>query len=84
MKTFLRSSPIFLLLAAALGAVADAPRVARPLLRSVEKSLDERIARMERDQVFGGNWIAIGRTDQVAAPGQFLTFDLVGSTEVET
>jgi hypothetical protein len=49
MKTFLRSSPIFLLLAAALGAVADAPRVARPLLRSVEKGLDERISRIWPD-----------------------------------
>ena len=28
--------------------------------------LDERIARLERDQVFGSNWIAVGRTDQVA------------------
>ena len=28
--------------------------------------LDERIARLERDQVFGGNWIAVGRADQVA------------------
>jgi hypothetical protein len=49
MKTFLRSSPIFLLLAVALGAVADAPRVARPVLRSVEKSLDDRIAHLWPD-----------------------------------
>jgi choline monooxygenase len=28
--------------------------------------------------VFAGNWIAVGRTDQVAAPGQFFTFDLAG------
>lgn len=49
MKTFLRSSPILLLLVAALGAVADAPRVSRPLLRSAEKSLDERIARIWPD-----------------------------------
>ena len=49
MKTILRSSPIFLLLAAALGAVAEAPRVARPLVRSVEKSLDERISRIWPD-----------------------------------
>jgi hypothetical protein len=49
MKTFLRSSPIFLFLAAALGAVADAPRVTRPLLRTVEKSFNERIARIWPD-----------------------------------
>jgi choline monooxygenase len=40
--------------------------------------VDERIARIERDQVFSNNWIAIGRTDQAASPGQFFTFDLDG------
>ena len=40
--------------------------------------IDQRIARIEHDQVFAGNWIAIGRTDQVASPGQFFTFDLDG------
>jgi choline monooxygenase len=40
--------------------------------------VDERIARIEHEQVFGNNWIAVGRTDQVAAPGQFFTFDLDG------
>jgi choline monooxygenase len=40
--------------------------------------IDERIARLERDQVFGSNWIAVGRTDQAATPGQFFTFDLAG------
>ena len=49
MKTFLQSSPMFLLLAAALGAVADAPRVARPALRSVEKGLNDRIAHLWHD-----------------------------------
>jgi choline monooxygenase len=39
---------------------------------------DERIARLERDQVFGSNWIAVGRADQAAAAGQFFTFDLAG------
>jgi len=38
--------------------------------------LDERIAQLEREQVFGGNWIAVGRTDQVSAPGQFFTVEL--------
>jgi choline monooxygenase len=40
--------------------------------------VDERIARLEQDQVFGNNWIAVGRADQAAAPGQFFTFDLAG------
>ena len=33
---------------------------------------------LENQQVFGGNWIAVGRTDQVPAAGQFFTFDLAG------
>lgn len=40
--------------------------------------LDERIEQLEREQVFGGNWIAVGRTDQVAAQGQFFTVELAG------
>jgi choline monooxygenase len=39
---------------------------------------DDRIARLEHEHVFGNNWIAVGRTDQAAAPGQFFTFDLDG------
>lgn len=38
--------------------------------------LDERIAELERERVFGGNWIAVGRTDQVSARGQFFTVEL--------
>lgn len=38
--------------------------------------LDERIERLERDHVFGRNWIAVGRVDQVAVPGQFFTIEL--------
>jgi choline monooxygenase len=40
--------------------------------------INERIARLERDRVFGSNWIAVGRADQVAAPGEFFIFDLAG------
>ena len=40
--------------------------------------LDERIEQLEREHVFGRNWIAIGRTDQVAVPGQFFTVELAG------
>jgi choline monooxygenase len=38
--------------------------------------LDERIELLERDQVFGRNWISVGRVDQVAVPGQFFTVEL--------
>jgi choline monooxygenase len=40
--------------------------------------VDERITRLENQQVFGTNWIAVGRADQVATAGQFFTFDLAG------
>jgi choline monooxygenase len=40
--------------------------------------LDARMAALERDRVFGRNWIAVGRADQVTAPGQFFTVELAG------
>ncbi len=40
--------------------------------------LDPRIEELERERVFGGNWIAVGRADQVAEPGQFFTLELAG------
>jgi choline monooxygenase len=40
--------------------------------------LDERIEELEREQVFGGNWIAVGRADQVQQAGQFFTVELAG------
>src|SRR4051812_6811102 len=40
--------------------------------------LDERISGLERERVFGRNWIAVGRADQVAEPGQFFTVELAG------
>lgn len=39
---------------------------------------DTAIANLERARVFGNNWIAIGRMDQVANTGQFFTVDLAG------
>lgn len=39
---------------------------------------DERIEALEREQVFHRNWIAVGRMDQVAVPGQFFTVELAG------
>ncbi|MGB6690774.1 MAG: aromatic ring-hydroxylating dioxygenase subunit alpha [Terracidiphilus sp.] len=40
--------------------------------------LDERIVDLERERVFGRNWIAAGREDQAAEPGQFFTIELAG------
>ena len=40
--------------------------------------LDERVEGLEREHVFGGNWIAVGRADQIAEPGQFFTVELAG------
>ena len=40
--------------------------------------LDARIERAEREQVFGRNWIAVGRLDQVATEGQFFTLEIAG------
>ncbi len=40
--------------------------------------LEPAIAQLEDRHVFGGNWQAIGRTDQVANPGDYFTTDLAG------
>ena len=40
--------------------------------------LDGRVEQAEREQVFGRNWIAVGRSDQVAAEGQFFTAEIAG------
>jgi choline monooxygenase len=39
---------------------------------------DTEIASAERRTVFGNTWQAVGRADQVAKPGSFLTADLAG------
>jgi choline monooxygenase len=39
---------------------------------------DERISKLERERVFGANWIAVGRMDLVAQKGQFFTVELAG------
>jgi len=39
---------------------------------------DESIAELENSAVFGKTWQVVGRTDQVADPGQFLTADIAG------
>ena len=40
--------------------------------------LDRRIEQAEREEVFGANWIAVGRIDQVAVDGQFFTVEIGG------
>ncbi|MFL5339546.1 MAG: aromatic ring-hydroxylating oxygenase subunit alpha [Gemmataceae bacterium] len=39
---------------------------------------DPEIAAAERRGVFGKNWIIVGRTDQLEAPGSFLTAEVAG------
>lgn len=39
---------------------------------------DPRVAELERDNVFARTWQVVGRAEQVAQPGQFLTTDLAG------
>jgi choline monooxygenase len=40
--------------------------------------LDPAIERLEQQNVFGGNWQAIGRTSQVADPGDYFTAEVAG------
>ena len=56
---------------------ADAP-LAEAYTIPGEWYTDERIARLERESVFGRNWQVVGRVDQAAAPGQYFTAELAG------
>ena len=40
--------------------------------------VDERVAALERQSVFGGTWQVVARVDQVQQPGQFVTTDVAG------
>ncbi len=40
--------------------------------------VDERIAELERQNVFGSTWQVVARADQLARPGEFVTADLAG------
>lgn len=40
--------------------------------------VDPRIEKLERDAVFARTWQMIGRSDQVAGPGDFVTAELAG------
>ena len=39
---------------------------------------DPRVAALERDTVWSRTWQLVGRTSQVAAPGEFITADIAG------
>ena len=43
---------------------------------------DERVAELERKTVFSRTWQMIGRTEQVAAPGQYITAEVGGEPVV--
>ena len=40
--------------------------------------LDPAVEGLEQRHVFGGNWQAVGRVDQVANPGDYFTTELAG------
>jgi choline monooxygenase len=40
--------------------------------------VDERVAALERQYVFGGTWQAVARVDQINRPGQFVTMEVAG------
>ncbi len=40
--------------------------------------VDERLAELERQKVFGRTWQAVARADQVGTPGDFVTAELAG------
>ena len=40
--------------------------------------VDERIAELERQTVFGGTWQVVARVDQLQQPGQFVTTEVAG------
>lgn len=52
--------------------LAEASTIPAPWYR------DERIEALERDRVFGGNWVVAGRADQVSRPGDYFTIELAG------
>ncbi len=40
--------------------------------------IDERVATLERESVFGGTWQVVARVDQLRQPGAFVTTELAG------
>ena len=40
--------------------------------------IDERVAELEQQRVFGGAWQMVARVDQLLRPGQFVTTQVAG------
>ena len=57
---------------------SDATQSVNNAKKLLGDNIDALIGQLEREQVFGSNWIAVGRADQAADAGQFFTFDLAG------
>ena len=69
-------------MANSLKSIVDSYNAQAPLAeaRTIPASwyTDAGIAELEKQAVFGRTWQAIGRRDQVAEPGEFLTMELAG------
>jgi len=65
-------------LATILALYNDAAPLAEAFTIPARWYLDSTIDQLERSQVFGGSWQAIGRTGQVANPGDYFTTELAG------
>jgi len=65
-------------LAALLALYDDTAQLAEAHTIPASWYLDPSIEQFENRYVFGANWQAVGRTDQVANPGDYFTTDLAG------
>src|SRR5262249_44448606 len=65
-----------------LGEYDDAAPLSRARTIPGSWYTDPRIAELERRTVFSRSWQSVGRADQVAAPGQYLTADVAGEPVV--
>lgn len=54
------------------------PRLARARTPPAEWYSDPRVLRREQERVFARSWQLVGRSDQVAEPGQFFTASVAG------
>ena len=59
-------------------AAAQSFETARPIPASVNHSLE--FLHHERKAVFERGWICVGRTDEIAEPGDFLTHEIAGAS----
>lgn len=67
---------------------ADWDRVVQPLERAwtlpVKAYTDESVFRREIERIFDREWVCVGRVDQVAEPGDFISVDLISQPIVIT